>query len=90
MLEEFSGILAVLATIFGSLMAFGYIPQIIKMIRRKSSADVSVTTYFIFAPGILSWLFYGISLNNMAIIISNSIGLVALVILVITYFKYKK
>ena len=90
MLENLSEILGFLATIFGTVMALGYIPQIIKMIKRKSSADVSVMTYLILGTGVFVWLLYGVSLNNTALIISNFTGFVIVVILIITYFNYKK
>ncbi|MFH0928918.1 MAG: SemiSWEET family transporter [Candidatus Aenigmatarchaeota archaeon] len=90
MLENFVDILAILATVFGTIMSLGYFPQIIKIIKRKSCADVSIMTYLIFAPGILVWFLYGVSLNNSAMTISNLIGLFGVTALIITYFVYKK
>jgi len=80
----------ILTTIFGIIMSFGYFTQIFKMIKRKSSADVSVTTYIIFSIGLSFWLIYGISLNDLPLIISNTIALIGAVSVVITFFKYKK
>ena len=90
MLESFVEILSFLATIFGTIMALGYIPQIIKMIKRKSSADVSVITYFILLTGSFFWLLYGLSINNAALMVSNFTGFVIVVTLIATYFNYKK
>jgi MtN3 and saliva related transmembrane protein len=90
MLENLSELLAILATVFGTLMSLGYFPQTFKIIKRKSSADVSVTTYLIFTPGILIWLLYGISLNNLALILSNVVALIGAFSIIITYFYYRK
>ena len=90
MLENLVDILAILATVLGSLMSLGYFPQTYKIIKRKSSADVSVSTYLIFTPGIIVWLLYGISLNNLPLIISNIIALIGAVSVIIAYFHYKK
>jgi MtN3 and saliva related transmembrane protein len=90
MLENLSELLAILATVFGTLMSLGYFPQTLKIIKRKSSADVSVTTYLIFTPGILIWLLYGISLNNLALILSNVVALIGAFSIIITYFYYRK
>ncbi len=90
MLENFSIIMGYLATIFGVFMSLGYFPQTIKMIKRKSSADVSILTYLIFAPGTIAWLLYGLSINNTPLIISNIIAAVGAFSVVITYFTYKK
>jgi len=89
MIENLST-LEILVTIFGIIMPLGYLPQTFKMIRRKSSADVSVKTYLIFTIGTVVWLFYGISLNNLPLIISNIVALIGVISVIITYFKYKK
>ena len=66
-------IIAILATIAGIIMSLGYYPQAIKIIKKKSAKDVSPTTYLMFLPGIVIWLIYGISLNDLPLIIANSV-----------------
>ncbi len=89
-LEAFAEMLAPLATIFGSLMSLAYIPQIYKIYRRKSVADISITMYLVFLPGIAIWLLYGLSINNLPLVIANTIGVIGATIIVIQYMIYKK
>ena len=83
-------IIAILATIAGIIMSFGYYPQAIKIIKKKSARDVSPMTYIMFLPGIAIWLIYRISLKNSPLIIANSVALVGCIFVLISYFIYKK
>ena len=56
MLENYVEILAVLATIFGSAMGLFYLPQAYKIYKNKSSAAVSVLTYFGLSLGLGMWI----------------------------------
>ncbi len=82
-------IIAILATIAGIIMSFGYYPQAIKIIKKKSAKDVSPTTYLMFLPGIAIWLIYGISLNDFPLIIANSVALIGCIFVLVSYFLYK-
>ena len=90
MLEQFSTILAVLSTIFGVVGSVGYFPQIWKMIKRKSSHDVSFKSYILFTPSCLFFLLYGISLNNIPLIIVDGISMVGAVLVMYFCIKYRK
>ena len=90
MLESLVGILAINATLFGLIMAVSGLPQAFKMIRRKSSADVSIITYLMLIGGATSWLLYGLSLADIPIIVSNAVGLISTVFVMSIYFVYKK
>ena len=90
MLENLSEILSILAAVFGIISSLGYFSQVYKIIKRKSSADVSLATYIIFSITVFIWFLYGISLNNFALIITNIITLIGAFSVIVTYFKYKK
>jgi len=58
-------------------------PQVLKVLKTKSTKDISREMILILACSILLWLVYGILLKNIPIIIANSFGLIqALIILV--------
>lgn len=82
--------LAMLATITGLVMSFGYYPQAIKILKRKSAKDVSLITYLIFTPGVIIWAIYGISMKNLPLILSNSMNLVGCLFVLIAYSIYKE
>ena len=81
--------LAVLATIFGMAMSFGYFTQTYKIIQRKSASDVSLLTYLIFGSGVTVWLIYGISIRDMPIIVSNIVAIIGAASVIIAYVVYR-
>lgn len=90
MLENLAEILAILATLFGVVMSVANLPQTVKIVRRKSCEDISLTTYLMLLPGAAVWLLYGISLSNFPLIISNLIGVLATLSVIVVYYIYKK
>ncbi len=89
-LEEYAGILGTLAAIFGTAMSLAYFPQIYKLYKRKSAADISLLMFSTFFVGVTIWLLYGFSINNFPLIIANLIGLIGIAGVLIMYFKYRK
>ncbi|MBU4076158.1 MAG: hypothetical protein KKD46_04975 [Euryarchaeota archaeon] len=70
------------------LTTFGFVPQIIKMHRTKSSRDVSVATLYQFSAGVVLWTFYGIHLGDIIIIAANAITFLTLVVAIVLYYHY--
>lgn len=81
--------LAIITTILGIAMSFGYFSQTYKILKRKSAEDVSLTTYLFFGCGLLVWIAYGISLKSYPLIIANSVLLVGAISVIIAYFLNK-
>ena len=82
-------ILTILATIAGVLMALANYPQAIKILKRKSSKDVSLLTFSIIFFGTVIWFFYGISIGNLPVIVSYGIGLTGSFFVILAYFIYR-
>ncbi len=72
------------------LTTFGFVPQIIKMLRTKSSKDVSLITLFQFSAGVLLWALYGLYLRDSIIIAANVITFITLVIAIVLYYHNQK
>ena len=70
-----SSSLAVIAGSWGVLMALSPLLQIRAMVRRRSSAGVSVGYLSVLAVGFTLWLAYGLSLGNAALIVTNIVSL---------------
>jgi len=76
--------------IASTLLEFNPLFQAIKSVRSKSVKDVSLYTFlFIFIIGSM-WLYYGITINNLPLIVGNSIKLLTSFMVVFIYFKYRK
>jgi len=72
------------------LTTFGFVPQIIKMVRTKSVKDISLTTLFQFSAGVTLWTLYGIHLGDPIIIAANLITFITLVAAIVLYHHYNR
>ena len=82
-------VLSYLASIAGVSMGLSSIPQIYKIFTRKSASDISKITHVIIVIGALIWMLYGFEINSIPIILSNFIGIVTNVIILIGCYLYK-
>jgi MtN3 and saliva related transmembrane protein len=70
-------VLALVASSFGVVMGVAPALQIRRMLRERSSRDVSIGYFAIIACGSVLWGSYGVSLGNFAIVIPNVVGFLA-------------
>jgi uncharacterized protein with PQ loop repeat len=69
--------LAVVAAAWGVLMGVSPVLQIRQMLRRRSSRDVSLGYFAVLLIGFTLWLSYGIAARNLALIVPNTVALLA-------------
>ena len=69
----------------GALGGFSLFPQVLKVLRTKSTKDISREMFLLLATSIFLWLIYGIFLNNFPIILANFFGFIQAFI--ILFFK---
>ena len=67
--------LAVAAAAWGVLMGLSPVLQIRRMLRQRSSRDVSVGYFTILLVGFVLWIGYGIASHNLALIVPNTVAL---------------
>ena len=89
-LEQFSATLAVIATLTGIMTSMAYIPQIIRILKRKSVEDISLILFSMVFISISVWLLYGISISNWPIVMVNVVAFFGSGTIITLYFKYKK
>lgn len=84
----FDFILESLATITGVVSSFAMLPQIYRIFKRKSAKDISIWTYlYMFVTGVI-WVLYGLNIQSYPIWVSNLIGSLALVGIIVGWFLY--
>ncbi len=71
------------------LTTFGFVPQIIKMRRTKSSKDVSLATLFQFSAGVVLWTLYGFHIGDSIVIAANTISFITLLVSIILHYHYR-
>ncbi len=84
-----SDILAVVAASWGVLMAISPMLQIRRMIRRRSSSDLSLSYIGVLLIGFTLWMAYGLSLGNWALIIPNGVAFTVGVATVLVALRYR-
>ena len=68
---DYITIIGLMAAAMGGISLF---PQVLKILKTKSTKDISREMILILAVSIFLWLVYGILLKNFPIIIANSFG----------------
>ena len=77
MLNDSIGIIA------GTLTTIAFLPQVIQVVKTKSTDDISLVMYVVFITGVAFWLLYGILLGAWPVIVANIVTFIlALIVLV--------
>ena len=71
-MNYFTNIVGFIAATFTT---FAFVPQVIKVWRTRSTADISLGMYSLFTLGVMLWLAYGILLDAWPIILANIVTL---------------
>jgi MtN3 and saliva related transmembrane protein len=81
--------LAVGAASWGVIMAVSPVLQIIRVVRRRSSEDLSISYFMVLIVGFALWLAYGISIRNAVLIVPNSVALIVGVTTIVVAASYR-
>jgi MtN3 and saliva related transmembrane protein len=61
-----------------------FVPQLVRVWRRKSAEDISLSMFLLFSAGVALWLAYGLRIGSFPVIAANTVTLaLALAILVL-------
>ncbi|HEX9979739.1 MAG TPA: SemiSWEET transporter [Flavobacterium sp.] len=66
----------ILGFVAAALTTCANLPQAVKIIRTKSTKSISTATYALLFSGLVTWLIYGILINDLPIILANSVSAV--------------
>jgi MtN3 and saliva related transmembrane protein len=76
-----------LGLVAGTLTTISFLPQVIKTWKTRSAKDLSLVMFSVFCLGTFFWLMYGIFMNDVVIILANSITFA--LSLSLLYFKLR-
>jgi len=71
-------------------MSLSGLPQLYKILKSKSSKGISVYFWVIIIHGMSWWLYYGILLESISIVITNSTGIIINSFVLFFTIKYKR
>ncbi|MGD1060283.1 MAG: SemiSWEET transporter [Methanomassiliicoccales archaeon] len=77
-----------LGLVAGFLTTVGFLPQMVKGLRTKHMEDISLLMPLILAAGMLLWLLYGLTLDNIPIVLWNAIAFALNIGIVLLKLKY--
>lgn len=69
------------------LTTFSFLPQAIKTIKDKDTTSISLAMYIMFVSGVFCWLIYGLFIEDLMLIMANSVTLVFSSIVLIIKIK---
>ena len=75
--------------IAASLTMFGFVPQVIKMLRTKFVRDLSFVMLVQIIIGVFLWVLYGIHIRDPIVIFANVVALITLIIAITLYLLYR-
>lgn len=81
--------LAVAASAWGVLMGVSPVLQIRRMLRERSSREVSLGYFAVLLIGFVLWIAYGTAAGDLALIIPNSVALLVGVMLVVIAIRLR-
>jgi MtN3 and saliva related transmembrane protein len=79
-------IIGLIAALFTTV---SLLPQLIKVYKTKSTKDISTGMFTLFGCGVLLWFVYGIFVNDLPIIVANSLAFIQAVVILFFKAKYK-
>ena len=65
-------------------------PQLARVVRRRSARDISLPTFLMFSIGVLLWLIYGLDTHSRPVIASNLVTLVLSVSILALKLRYDR
>lgn len=81
--------ISLLGYLAGTLTTLSFLPQLIKVIKSRSTKDISLLMFIVISIGILLWLIYGILIASPPIIIANLVTLAIASMILYLKLKYK-
>jgi len=81
--------LLLLGLLAATLTTVAFVPQLIKVIKTRSTHDISLAMYIVACSGVLLWLIYGILIHNTPLIVANAVTFVIACAVLVMKIRYK-
>lgn len=80
----YPGTLELIGSTAAVCTTISFVPQLVRVVQRKSARDISLMMFLLFSFGVACWLVYGVGIQSRPIVAANAITLaLALTILVL-------
>lgn len=80
----------IIGSVAGILTTISVFPQIYVLLKKKSTKDLSISTYIVLASGQTLWVAYGFLISNTQLLITNIISTILSIIVIVLglFFRY--
>ena len=79
---------SILGFVAGTVTTIAFVPQVVKVWRTRSTADISLWTFLALCIGIVLWLGYGFLIDDLPLLVANGITLVLAGNILVFKFRY--
>jgi MtN3 and saliva related transmembrane protein len=79
----------VIGSIAAILTMFGFVPQIVKIVKTKCVRDISFAMLIQTGIGAFLWIVYGIHINDPIVIIANVVSFILLILAIAFFLTYR-
>ncbi len=81
--------ITIIGLMAGTLTTISFLPQAIKTWRSKSAKDISLAMFLSFCVGVVLWIIYGFFMNDLPVLLTNSVTLILAGSILFFKLKYK-
>jgi MtN3 and saliva related transmembrane protein len=85
----FDQLLGLLVSVVGIATGGAYVPQAVRIWKRKSSDDVSIVTYLLFLGGQAIYLVYGIRIAQWPLIVGMAANMVGNLVVILSALRFR-
>jgi MtN3 and saliva related transmembrane protein len=72
----------------GTLTTIAFVPQLVRIVRRRSAHDISWGMFCILSAGVALWLWYGILVTSLPLIAANAVTLLLVLAILVLKLRY--
>lgn len=73
-----------------TLTTLAFLPQVVKTWKAQSAEDLSLGTFGMFFAGVVCWLVYGLLIEDLPIILANTVTLVLVCAVLVQAVIYRR
>ena len=81
--------ITILGLLAAALTTVSLFPQLIRVVKTKSTKDISTSMFTFFCIGVFLWFVYGLLTNHVPIILANFFACIQAIVILAYKIKYK-
>jgi MtN3 and saliva related transmembrane protein len=82
-------VITIIGLIAAAFTTIALLPQLMKVWKTKSTKDISLGMFMLYGCGVFLWFIYGVYINDLPIILANSLAFVQALVILVFKAKYK-